>query len=150
MLNLNPGQYDALEAVTTRWQNEDQSIFETLGIYDDLTRQSFVYGKAYAEEYARKADAAHRQMENLELFLSTAFDKPQSAQQRFSANTEKTDFLSSLLPAAPQTDALGSVRKGIGGLSVTEELAANLKRLVDIAEQQLSETKWYRGCVVLL
>ena len=147
MLNLNPGQYDALEAVTTRWQNEDQSIFETLGIYDDLTRQSAVYGKAYAEEYARKADAAHRPMENLELFLSTAFDKPQSAQQRFSANTEKTDFLSSLLPAAPQTDALGSVRKGIGGLSVTEELAANLKRLVDIAERQLSETKWSRGAV---
>ena len=152
MLNLNPDQYDALEAVETRWQNEDQSIPGTLGFSDYQARQSFVYGKAkdYAEEYASKADVAHRQMENLELFLSTAFDKPQSAQQRFSANTEKTDFLSSLLPAAPQTDALGSVRKGIGGLSVTEELAANLKKLVDIAEQQLSETKWYRGCVVLL
>lgn len=106
--------------------------------------------KKYAEEYASKADVAHGQMENLELFLSTAFDKPQSAQQRFSASTEKTDFLSSLLPATPQTDALGSVGKGIGGHSVTEELAANLKKLVDIAEQQLSETKWYRGCVVLL
>ena len=151
MLNLNPGQYDALEAVATRWQNEDQSLSETLGFSDYQARQSFVYGKAkeYAEEYASKADAAHRQMENLELFLSTAFDKPQSAQQRFSASTEKTDFLSSLLPAAPQTDALGSVRKGIGGHSVTEELDANLKKLVDIAEQQLSETKWYRGCVVL-
>ena len=46
MLNLNPGQYDALEAVATRWQNEDQSIPETLGIYDDLTRQRIIYGKA--------------------------------------------------------------------------------------------------------
>lgn len=144
-------EYNARNAVETRWQNEDQSISETLSFSDYQARKSFVYGKAkeYAKEYARKADAAHGQMENLELFLSTAFDKPQSAQQRFSASTEKTDFLSSLLPAAPQTDALGSVRKGIGGLSVTEELAANLKRLVDIAEQQLSETKWYRGCVVL-
>lgn len=149
MLNLNPGQYDALEAVATRWQNEDQSLSETLGFSDYQARQSFVYGKAndYAKEYARKADAAHRQMENLELFLSTAFDKPQSAQKRFSASTEKTDFLSSLLPAAPQMDALGSVWKGIGGHSVTEELAANLKKLVDIAERQLSETKWSRGAV---
>ena len=60
MLNLNPGQYDALEAVATRWQNEDQSLSETLGFSDYQARQSFVYGKAYAEEYARKADAAHR------------------------------------------------------------------------------------------
>lgn len=98
-----------------------------------------------SQQFGEKSKiACPNTMENLELFLSTAFDKPQSAQQRFSANTEKTDFLSSLLPAAPQTDALGSVRKGIGGHSVTEELAANLKKLVDIAEQQLSETKWSR------
>lgn len=111
MLNLNPDQYDALEAVETRWQNEDQSIPGTLGFSDYQARQSFVYGKAkeYAEEYASKADVAHRQMENLELFLSTAFDKPQSAQQRFSASTEKTDFLSSLLPAAPQTVKLDKI-----------------------------------------
>lgn len=68
MLNLNPGQYDALEAVATRWQNEDQSISETLSFSDYQARKSFVYGKAkeYAKEYARKADAAHGQMENLE------------------------------------------------------------------------------------
>lgn len=151
MLNLNPDQYDALEAVETRWQNEDQSIPGTLGFSDYQARQSFVYGKAkeYAEEYASKADVAHRQMENLELFLSTAFDKPQSSQQRFSANTEKNDILSRLLPSAPQTDALGSVGKGIGGHSVTEELSANLKKLVDIAERQLSEAKWSRGTSIL-
>ncbi len=151
MLNLNPGQYDALKSVETRWENEEQSISETLGIYDYQTRQRAVYGKArkYAEEYARKADSAHGQMENLELFLSTAFDKPQSSQQRFSANTEKNDILSRLLPSAPQTDALGSVGKGIGGHSVTEELSANLKKLVDIAERQLSEAKWSRGTSIL-
>ena len=151
MLNLNPGQYDALKSVETRWENEEQSISETLGIYDYQTRQRAVYGKArkYAEEYARKADSSHGQMENLELFLSTAFDKPQSSQQRFSANTEKNDILSRLLPSAPQTDALGSVGKGIGGHSVTEELSANLKKLVDIAERQLSEAKWSRGTSIL-
>lgn len=66
MLNLNPGQYDALEGVATRWQNEDQSIPGTLGFSDYQARQSFVYGKAKkdAEDAARNGfnpDSAAKQ-----------------------------------------------------------------------------------------
>ena len=39
--------------------------------------------------------------------------------------------------------------KEVGGHSVTEELAANLKKLVDIAERQLSETRMSQGFAVL-
>lgn len=83
-------------------------------------------------------------MENLELFLSTDHQKQDNRSLSDWKNTQN-DILSRLLPSAQQTDALGSVGKGIGGHSVTEELAANLKKLVDIAERQLSETKWSRG-----
>lgn len=44
MLNLNPGQYDALEAVATRWQNEDQSLSETLGFSDEIRQDSWEMG----------------------------------------------------------------------------------------------------------
>lgn len=83
------------------------------------------------------------------MFLSPAPKTVSEQPVQPEAKTALTDILSRILPAAPQTDALGSVGKGVGGRPITEELAANLKKLVDIAERQLSETRMSQGFAVL-
>ena len=151
-VGLKRGQETALDAVEARWETEEPGIWGWLTRQNPALRSKNVYGRAarYAEEFAAKADAAHGQLDNLELFLSPASAKSGSGQPvQPEAKTALTDILSRILPAAPQTDALGSVGKGVGGHSVTEELAANLKKLVDIAERQLSETRMSQGFAVL-
>ena len=150
-VGLRQGQERALYDVATRWQYDDPGIAQWLALQDPAIRRKNIYGRAarYAEEFAAKADAAHGRLDNLEMFLSPAPKTGPEQPVQPEAKTALTDILSRILPAAPQTDALGSVGKGVGGHSVAEELAVNLKKLVDIAERQLSETRMSQGFAVL-
>lgn len=146
------GQERALYDVSTRWQTEEPLLAQRFAIIDSAIRNREIYSKAaeYAIEYAEKADAAHGQLPNLDLFLSPAPTQAnQELPQQAAPKTGVPDILSRLLPSTPQADALGSVGKGVAGQSVTEELVAGVKKLVDIAERQLSETRWSRGGAVL-
>ena len=126
--------------------------FPPSGGGEPAIRNREIYSKAaeYAKEYAEKADAAHGQLPDLDLFLSPAPTQAnQELPQQAAPKAGVPDILSRLLPSTPQADVLGSVGKGVAGQSVTEELVAGVKKLVDIAERQLSETRWSRSGAVL-